>query len=579
LENRYCEVALGGVSNRNNIIPENELADYMRKARELKLPLYRSYYSFDDSIKQHFEKYKSVRSFKGNLYLTKIIFDIDKGSDTDDFVHERAKQFCIKLNDDWELTKEQIRIYYSGSGYHISIPDIFKFDMSNMPVYVKSTLSHYFPEADNIYDHARLIRVANTINNKTNRYKIPLTWDELFNLKTEEILKLASNPRNIEYEIDNDYPCYKDLIKEPEKPQEQPKTDVTKIVSCMQLLYNKGAVKGSRHQSLLRLASAWRRGGMPEQAIRDSLKRWADNLEPAEVDKIVDDVFSKGYSYSCNDPVMKQYCDSKCVFYKNKDYAVEIASAKDMERKFHAYINNDQSHAELNLNDIYEGINFKFMPGDHIIITGDTGTGKSAFVQNLCVFFNNKKWLYFNFEFADRLWYRRAIQIKYSLTKEQAFQYYRNNSNGLSNELNHIAVYDQPISFDSAKKLIGDVNPQIVVVDTLEGFDVAAKDDIQATKKLAWNLKTLARQLDIIIISVHHISKSAATDAKGNPKSLTVHSLKGSSALEQQSDVLIGIEGSQNSNNRVVKILKGRDENKFIKNFTYDWTTFQYQIK
>jgi hypothetical protein len=371
---------LGSCTNRGRIIPVEDLSKILKENQGIEL--YRSYYSFDKEILEHFQKYKSVRSFKGTTYLEKIIFDIDKDTNTDTHTLGRARAFYNRLKDDFELDGGYIRIYFSGRGYHIVIPDIFGFKPSNVLHYhVKETLEKYFPEADSIYDATRLLRVVNSKNLKTGLYKIPLTPEELFSNDAEGIKKLAEAPRTI-----NGY--YKGLelrplpkldhlveykkialeVKEDKVAQE------TNYVTCVQNMITDGPTEGTRHHKLLRISDAWRKSGIPRKTAFIALKEWANNLEPEEVRHVIESVYdSTTINYGCNDKVRLKYCDPKCIFYRTRNNSVEIVSAEDAEAHYHRKMQNPNSG--FSLKDIYD-TDYWFNNGELTILIGDTKLGK-----------------------------------------------------------------------------------------------------------------------------------------------------------------------------------------------------------
>jgi predicted ATP-dependent serine protease len=117
---------------------------------------------------------------------------------------------------------------------------------------------------------------------------------------------------------------------------------------------------------------------------------------------------------------------------------------------------------------------------------------------------------------------------------------------------------------DGMKKLIARYNPQIVVIDTIDGIQVSKmKDAISKTEALGMQLKQIATEMDTIIFSVQHITKAAAQNEKGESKELTVHSGKGSSAIEQKADRVLGLEGSRETKQRLIRSLKTRDDESF----------------
>jgi RecA-family ATPase len=97
--------------------------------------------------------------------------------------------------------------------------------------------------------------------------------------------------------------------------------------------------------------------------------------------------------------------------------------------------------------------------------------------------------------------------------------------------------------------------------------DAFAKDQIVVNA-----LKDIAQNLNVIIIAISHISKSAS-----NMGVLNKHSAKGNSAIEQKSDKLIGITQYQvNSKARVIESIVARDENNFKLECWFNYETFRF---
>jgi hypothetical protein len=585
----YCELVLGNFKNRGLAIQTSELGTYQKQALQSKSELYRSYYYFDEEILEHLKIYKSVRSFKGSYYLDQIVFDIDAGVDSDQFVHERAKAFVDGLINDWNLSEEHIRAWFSGRGFHIVTPDFFGFSPGNkLPQIVRATLNKYFPNADDIYDHARIIRVGRTINLKTKLYKILIPLNDLFNKTTGEILARAKEPVKVVIESDAPkVPKYADKIVMPEEQKPEVKIgkgtspdNPTRIVTCMQKVIAEGPTQGSRHQKLLRLASTYRRAGVPTEIAVLGLAGWANNLQKAEVERIVKDVYQKGYRFGCDDELMSKYCDPGCIYFKRKDYTHEIMSAKQMEKKFMTFVRTNYGDRMFDLAKLYKlPSSYKFYPGELVIMWGDTGLGKTTFVQNLCVRLKNMKILYLSLEVHENLLYRRFAQIVMGWTKEKIVQYYQENNNSISDKIEHIKALTVSPDIEAIKRLIAEERPAIVVIDTLDGIAYAGPER-DKVGPLAITLKEYAQQMDTIIFVVHHISKDAALDRDKNTRELNIHSGKGSSSAEQKADKVIGIEGNPDSKFRTIRSLKARDEEPFTLKAIFDKETFRFtQLK
>lgn len=108
------------------------------------------------------------------------------------------------------------------------------------------------------------------------------------------------------------------------------------VVTCMQKLVLRGPVSGRRHKDILRLVSAWRRHGIVASMARVMILTWLDmpdnSPEAKNFTKIVESVYKGEYSYGCKDEVMTEFCDSNCIFYKNKDFVLEVNDANKMTK-------------------------------------------------------------------------------------------------------------------------------------------------------------------------------------------------------------------------------------------------------
>ena len=584
----YKELAMGEVSNRGTVVTVSQIPSAIEKAIESKYPLYASLYSFDEEILNHFRLRSSIKSFKGNFYLEKILFDLDRGSDSDDHVLTKARMFCDFLAKDFNIPEEWIQPYFSGTGFHIEIPECFGFKPSPMlPRTVKTTLMTHFKNIDNIYDGARIVRCVNTVNVKSNLWKVAVPLEDLYNKASLEIRQRAEKPQDFVHEkveLEDDMRLSSLVIQstEPLISPVQVKTgtrsDFSQVVTCVQSMYDQGPLEGTRHNAIMRMTSAWRRAGVPKEAIKTSLVDWANTMNPEEVSRIVENVFEKDYRWGCNDPLMIKHCSSRCIFYKNRNYSLDIATATDMEQRFAKFAKTDFTHTSFDLQEFYKiDAPYKFYPGEFILVFGDTGMGKTTWIQNLCVDLPRMKILYLSLEVHEGLLYRKFVQIAHNMTKEQVMDHYTQNNNMLSEPLHHIQVVTIAPNLDAIGKIIAEVDPQIVVVDTTDGIEIGGfKEELMAERQVAMALKSLAQQRNVIIFGVHHISKSAASNAKYKNIVFDVHSGKGSSSFEQKADKVIVIEGEEKSPMRIIRSVKARDEAGFKIETMMNKNTFRF---
>ena len=169
-----------------------ETLDELNKYIKPETELYRSLFLLDDSAIEHFRDKGTIRSYRGSYALDKLTFDIDKKKDTGDHLLSRLGYFIDDLTSR-DVPDEHIRIWFSGTGFHVEMPDYFGFEPSpDLPAIVKATLHKEFKDIDNVYDKGRLMRVGYSYNMKSKRYKIPLTIQEISEFKYEDIMEKAS---------------------------------------------------------------------------------------------------------------------------------------------------------------------------------------------------------------------------------------------------------------------------------------------------------------------------------------------------------------------------------------------------
>ena len=580
---KYIEIAVGSVSNRAFVIKPTDLHKHIREKTEL----YRSLFTLDETAYVHFRDQGTIRSYKGKFSLDRIIFDIDKGHNSGEDTRERACRFIERLIE-LGCKVDLIRTWFSGRGFHIDIPNIYGFEPDeNLPVIVKLTLSKQFgADIDNIYDRGRLIRVGHSYNLKSSLYKIPLDYDEIYSISYDEIKELAQEPlrsNGFNHSIVGDVePIWKEHIQIPSKvvtEKSLPKgVKYNANVTCVQKMWNSDKA-GQRHITLLRMINAWRRMGINKEMSLQGALYNVPSLEHNEIDKLVNDVYNWDHQgYGCNDVIMAEYCDQVCKFYKRKNFGLEVMSANEMSNKLKEFINTDFSQSSFNLKGIYDiPSDYFFMPGELAVLIGDTKLGKTAWLQNIVVRVKHMNVLYLSLEVNGWMIFRRFLQVGNEMSKDEIVDIYKtqddDNIQKLTEPVKHINVMTTPPDIESMKEIISTVQPDIVVIDTIDAIDVKYENDpFRKMERIINSLKTMANEQDIIFFGISHISKGASNET------LNVHSAKGSSAIEQKADKIIGITGDRDdSSRRVIRSLASRDEDGFELLCKFEYSTFQFK--
>jgi len=587
------EVAIGSVANRGNVIPLYELHDYVRNKTEL----YRSMFIYDDTFTGN------VKTYQGTYDIDEIILDIDIKNENLSPVH--------KVMNFLNTNEIENQLWFSGTGFHVHIPNIFGLKASkNLPNILKHTLDNMFGSLgiDNIYDKSRLIRSEFSFNRKNNTYKIPIhslnAGDHDWNY--QDWVKLATwvdfkspaddparDANSLNHWLKNEKGSlkahntdrFKDkIITKPYKNGVRPSTvkdsSLTAHVTCVQKMYAQGPELGSRHQTILRMVSAWKRSGIPKVGSEALISKWSSDFDTNETTQMIDTVYGWEHDgYGCNDTIMDKFCDARCKFYRSKDYGVEIFNADSMTEQFKEFVKTDYADKSFDLKTMYNiQESYRFTVGELITIIGDTKLGKTAFIQNIVARANQFKCLYLSLEVNEKLMWRRFCQIAFNKTKEEVVNHYLNDDIAFTNEakkkLGHLKVLTVSPEINNIIDVISNIQPKIIVIDTIDEIRVDyVNDSLMKTQRIVSKLKEIAQKYEVIIFAVSHISKTAAYEG-----SLNRHSAKGDSAIEQKSDKLLGISApNPESKARIVESIVARDESGFKLKCFFNHETFRFQ--
>ena len=589
---RMIEVAVGSVANRGNVIPLHELHNYIKYKTEL----YRSMFIYDDTFTGN------VKTYQGTYDIDEIILDID--------IKDENMEPVDKVMNFLNSSEIENQLWFSGTGFHVHIPNIFGLKASkDLPGILKHTLDSMFGKlgVDNIYDKSRLIRAEFSFNKKNNTYKIPIysltrehnwTYKDYVQLATWVDYKSpADDPARDANSLNNWMKYDKGFLKAhntdkfKDKIVTKPKrnsvsvnttsdSELTAHVTCVQKMYKQGPELGSRHQTILRMISAWKRSGIPRAGSESLIGHWSPDFDRTEAFKMFDTVYGWEHDgYGCNDTIMDKFCDARCKFYRSKDYGVEVFNADSMTEQFRDFVKTDYSDRSFDLGTMYKMNNpYRFTVGELITIIGDTKLGKTAFIQNIVTKANQFKCLYISLEVNEKLMWRRFCQIAFNETKEEIVNHYLNDDITFVNEakkkLGHLKVLTVSPEINNIIDVISSVQPKIIVIDTIDEIRVDyVNDSLLKMQKIISKLKEIAQKYEVIIFAVSHISKTAAYEG-----TLNRHSAKGDSAIEQKSDKLLGISApNPGSKARIVESIVARDESGFKLKCFFNHETFRFQ--
>ena len=583
----YVEVAIGSPSKRGTLVSINDVWDIVFESGE-KDAVYTSVYQYDEEAVNYINKKGTLKKFVGTRHIDSIPIDIDKGQNSNEYTLSQAQTILYHLQSELGLKDGNFAIFFSGTGYHIDISsECFGFRPgATLPFMVKQTMVNNvlpnFRIDGSVYSRTSIIRLPHTLNKKSKLYKVPLTVDELFG-DVNVILELAKDRRlsfgqhdlwgdgSLEHLIDTDVPDIRTMkhVSEPNN-----------VVPCIQTLYNNGPQQGTRNNVLLRIASHFKRHGIPSDATKASLLAWNDNqLEPEIVMEKVESTYNYGYQYGCHDEILKSVCNPKCIYYKNKSYLVDIKTTRDLQKDLEERLTSDFTGRMINLAQMF-GLYDKdcdIYPGELVTIFGPTGANKTTLAQNIVLGYDfhndtiNTDWhmptLYLSLELSGWYMHRRNQQIVSGLSKEEVTGNNKYVSKKYNSYLEHVNIQTISPTTEMILKQVRELQPNLMVIDYIDLIDAGKsyRGEYEQVRNISHFLSNLAVNLDIIIIQISQVSREYSRN-----QILDIYAGKGSGAIENASRKVIGINGTQDNPTKQVSLFKNSDGDLF--DVDLEWT-------
>lgn len=510
------EVALS-LSNRHHFRKNNQISQIEGTPQDT----FMSLWDYDEYIIQYYKDNNKLAGFDGLIYMPdELILDVD-GEDL-----KQAKTKTLGLINLLYNKKVPYQIYFSGRGFHVNIPSsAFKWKPSkNLHLKVKDELNRIgiYKYADpSVTDKIRLIRIPNTLNTKSRRWKIPLNIKEfeVFSLDFKNVPRMNFKYPELKCEsvfdvLERKNPKSNETkIKRTELGREPDPTNYT----CVQLML-KGVNQGSRHMTALRLSShlRWR---YPENVVRLIMENWRQRVDKhnvpfkkEELDKIVTSCYTankgSGYNYGCGDPIKDSLCQSTCFLYKSKKNQ-SMMSATDMENVLIDFYTSNVK--PIDFKNLYEQVkSFPIYPGEVVLIQAPPKSMKTMLLLNWINSFKKRTYM-MELEMSPRQIMSRLIMIEKGWTDIQLANHYSSNRNGIDNDFKWLKVdYNSCYPYEIEKRIQMMPNkPEILVVDHLGLLRSRMKDNNMKVEEASQVLTELAVQHDLIIFVISEITKSA----------------------------------------------------------------------
>jgi len=574
----YVEVAIGSPRQRGLLMTLGEYEKNLNEFFEANktMPIYRSHYLYDENAVDFVRSNHSLKDYMGKRYIDSVLIDIDKKDNSDNYTLEQCKLAVRELNE-FGLKEGNYKIFYSGTGYHILVSaDCFGFEAhADLPYIVKQTLTQLITSIDidpAVYMRTSIYREEGTKNPKSNLFKTLMPFDSFLTMDFESVKSLAREPSRIDWEnIMWGDESLKDNIQTAVEPVRAFKAvqEPTKVVPCVQKMWQEGPAQGTRNNIILRIASHFRRNGIPSDATKAALLFWnGDQLQENIILEKVESVYNNGYQYGCQDPEMKARCQTHCIHYKRKDYTINVKDFNQLQQKLEERLSTDFSGRTIDLSKIFglENLDCMIYPGELVTIFGPTGAGKTTVAQNIVCGYNSSQdridpdqqlnTLYLSLELSDWYMHKRHIQIVADVDKQQVETNAKKIAEDHKQLLSHIIIQTIQPTIDDIAHKIKELDPQVVVVDYIDLIDAGPshRGEYEGIRYISHSLSNMAVNNDIIIIQLSQVSREYSKN-----DALDLYAGKGSGAIENASRKVIGINGQSKDPIKYLSLFKNSD--------------------
>jgi Primase C terminal 1 (PriCT-1) len=310
---------------------------------------YATYFCFSDEVLTYMsaqsDNAPSVAGYDGKVWAPFLPIDLDHAEVTPAL--EAAKRLNAFFLERWAIAPGALPIYFSGAkGFHLLLDTRLFGKLApskNLPMIFDSMRRHLaqkLPEplratVDlSIKDRVRLLRLPNTIHEKSGLYKIILDAGEFERFSAREIRELARRPRALTSTNDGLVPrdevganqaaveLFQRIRRQsarltrkpfvyrfhrPANPTDFPCAGVQKI-------WESHIEAGFRNNCAIRLASEFRLLGLSSDETEARLLQWNDRngieLPSVELRSVAHSAFQRRfpYRYSCRDAILRRYC-------------------------------------------------------------------------------------------------------------------------------------------------------------------------------------------------------------------------------------------------------------------------------
>lgn len=561
---------------------------------------YVSLYHYTDEHVKQFQTTNTVSGIK-NVKTNKILFDFDDGQDIENA--RRDAITASKRLIDLGVAENDLRIFFSGNkGFNVEVifnESFSRQDFVNMVFGIASDLRTFDTKINN---ETRIIRAPLTKHPKSGLYKIPISLQDLTSKNMEEISMDALDIDGFDSESLDEKQW---IVEIPPKLKTLKNTEFVKITDISKdnvllgeikgfntkdidfsqcprwmakeryalqegFFYGSDSIdKGERNSAFMILATTYRAQGFSadhtlrllcatseKQAARTGESVYGEDQLYREIVRPVYSPTWKGGIYGKDEELL---VITRKRFDLQEDLeGAEKTSIETIEEVAEGFKNFAKN---LSRNRIMTGLKtfddqVVLTKGMMVTVVSAPGGGKTAFGNMLAenISKSNENVLYFSLDLYKNLLFSRAIQRHVGYDIKNILTQFENGEidQPLLEAYTKVIESYSNVSFNFKSMTIDNMeeeikyhikqkgkSPNLVIVDYLDKVRTSYSDNTAASAHIAMRLSDIAKKYDTLVLLMAQPSKHGSQGPNEEFKSY--RSLKGSSSLESDSRVILGI--------------------------------------
>ncbi|HEY7559517.1 MAG TPA: primase C-terminal domain-containing protein [Candidatus Binatia bacterium] len=314
---------------------------------------YATYFFFSDELLTYMSAQSkdgspTVSGYDGKVWAPFLPIDLDHPAIKPALA--AAGRLASFVLDRWRIDPRALQIYFSGSkGFHLMLDTRLFGKIApsrHLPLIFDSLRRHLAQELPEplrdtvdlaIKDRVRLLRLPNTMHEKSKLYKIILGADELQNLGADEIRACARQVRPLEHTDESGFVSHvaigqnaaaaemfrrvsvqvRKIMRKPFVYHFRRPEDLQRIefpCAGVQAIWESHIEPGQRNNCAIRLASELRLLGLDANQAGDKLFEWNERndieLPADEIHGVVRSAYQHRFPYrfSCRDAILRRLC-------------------------------------------------------------------------------------------------------------------------------------------------------------------------------------------------------------------------------------------------------------------------------